>query len=82
MKITTSGIDVAKSVFQVHGVDEHGKVTLRRYTGGYDPGRAVNPLVLEGQFVNRGESKPPDRLSVFGIFPNNTNIRVAVRYEF
>jgi len=39
-------------------------------------------LVLEGQFVNRGESKPPDRLSVFGIFPNNTNIRVAVRYEF
>jgi len=30
MKITTSGIDVAKSVFQVHGVDEHGKVVLRR----------------------------------------------------
>ena len=28
-----------------------GKVTLRRYTGGYDPGRAVNPLVLEGQFT-------------------------------
>jgi transposase len=30
MKITTSGIDVAKSVFQVHGVDEHGEVVLRR----------------------------------------------------
>jgi len=30
MKITTSGIDVAKSVFQVHGIDEHGKVVLRR----------------------------------------------------
>jgi transposase len=30
MKITTSGIDMAKSVFQVHGVDEHGKVALRR----------------------------------------------------
>jgi carbon-monoxide dehydrogenase large subunit len=28
-----------------------GKVTLRRYTGGYDAGRAVNPLVLEGQFT-------------------------------
>jgi AMIN domain-containing protein len=39
-------------------------------------------LVLEGQFVNRGPSKAPDHLSVFGIFPNNTNIRVAVRYEF
>ena len=30
MKITTSGIDVAKSVFQVHGVDERGDVALRR----------------------------------------------------
>jgi CO/xanthine dehydrogenase Mo-binding subunit len=28
-----------------------GKVTLQRYTGGYDVGRAVNPLVLEGQFT-------------------------------
>jgi len=30
MKVTTSGIDVAKSVFQVHGVDERGKAVLRR----------------------------------------------------
>jgi len=30
MKITTVGIDLAKSVFQVHGVDEHGKVVLRK----------------------------------------------------
>ena len=30
MKVTTIGIDVAKSVFQVHGTDEHGKVVLRR----------------------------------------------------
>jgi transposase len=30
VKITTSGIDVAKSVFQVHGVDERGQVVLRR----------------------------------------------------
>lgn len=30
MKITTIGIDLAKSVFQVHGVDEHGKVRLRK----------------------------------------------------
>lgn len=39
-------------------------------------------LVLEGQFVNRGAWKPPNHLSVFGIFPENTNIRAAVRYEF
>lgn len=30
MKVTTIGIDVAKSVFQVHGVDAQGKVVLRR----------------------------------------------------
>jgi transposase len=30
MKITTIGIDLAKMVFQVHGVDEHGKVALRK----------------------------------------------------
>jgi hypothetical protein len=26
MQITTVGLDLAKSVFQVHGVNEHGKV--------------------------------------------------------
>ena len=30
MKITTIGIDLAKNVFQVHGVDEHGKVLLKK----------------------------------------------------
>jgi hypothetical protein len=30
MNITTVGIDLAKSVFQVHGVDARGKVVLRR----------------------------------------------------
>ena len=30
MKITTIGIDLAKTVFQVHGVDERGKAVLRR----------------------------------------------------
>jgi transposase len=30
MKITTIGIDLAKNVFQVHGVDERGKAVLRR----------------------------------------------------
>ena len=29
MKITTIGIDLAKNVFQVHGVDERGKAVLR-----------------------------------------------------
>ncbi len=30
MKLTTVGIDLAKSVFQVHGVDERGKGVLRK----------------------------------------------------
>lgn len=30
MKITTIGIDLAKRVFQIHGVDEHGKAVLRK----------------------------------------------------
>jgi transposase len=28
--ITTVGLDIAKSVFQVHGVDAEGKVVIRR----------------------------------------------------
>lgn len=30
MKITTVGIDLAKIVFQIHGVTEHGKVAVRK----------------------------------------------------
>jgi transposase len=30
MDITTVGLDLAKNVFQVHGVDARGKVVLRR----------------------------------------------------
>jgi transposase len=30
MKITTVGFDLAKNVFQVHGVDEYGKVVLKK----------------------------------------------------
>lgn len=30
MQITTVGLDLAKNVFQVHGVSEHGKVLLRK----------------------------------------------------
>ena len=30
MKITTIGLDLAKSVFQVHGVDAAGQVVVRK----------------------------------------------------
>lgn len=29
-ELTTIGLDIAKSVFQVHGIDEHGKVQVRK----------------------------------------------------
>jgi transposase len=31
--ITTIGLDIAKSVFQVHGVDAAGQVIIRRQSG-------------------------------------------------
>ncbi|MBB3262317.1 transposase, partial [Paraburkholderia bannensis] len=30
MKITTIGIDLAKNIFAVHGVNEHGRTVLRK----------------------------------------------------
>lgn len=30
MKITVLGIDLAKNVCQLHGVDEHGNVVVRK----------------------------------------------------
>lgn len=30
MQIATVGLDLAKNVFHVHGVNEHGKVMLRK----------------------------------------------------
>jgi transposase len=30
LTITTIGLDIAKSVFQVHGIDAQGKVVIRR----------------------------------------------------
>src|SRR5260370_18123339 len=30
MKITRVGVDIAEQVFQVHGVDEHGKARVRK----------------------------------------------------
>jgi transposase len=30
MKITTIGLDLAKNVFQLHGIDERGRVVLKR----------------------------------------------------
>jgi transposase len=30
MQVTTIGLDIAKNLFQVHGVDAHGRMILRK----------------------------------------------------
>ena len=30
MEVTTIGLDIAKSVFQIHGIDAEGNVIVRR----------------------------------------------------
>ena len=30
MEVTRIGLDIAKNVFQVHGVDKHGKTVIRK----------------------------------------------------
>ena len=45
--VTTIGLDIAKSVFQVHGVDTAGQVVIRRQLK-----RALRPGVLP-------ETSPP-----------------------
>ena len=44
MDVTTIGLDIAKNVFQVHGVDGAGKVVIRRSRGQI---RSVCPLFLK-----------------------------------
>jgi hypothetical protein len=39
-------------------------------------------LVLGGQFIHRAPGGRPDRFTTFNLFPNNSNIRVSLRYEF
>jgi len=47
MKITTIGLDLAKNVFQVHGVNEQGKAVLKRQ---------LRPIKSAGCWANTGLS--------------------------
>lgn len=54
MKLTTVGIDLAKNVFQAHGIDEHGKVA-----------KYAHPLekVKRADFPSEGSSQKTTRTS-------------------
>lgn len=45
MKITTIGIDLAKEVFQIHGVDMHGKTVLRKRLSRSEMVRGFSPIL-------------------------------------
>lgn len=47
MTITTVGIDLAKNVFQVHGIDEHGKAVLKKQLRRDQMAAFFENLVLE-----------------------------------
>jgi len=44
--VTTIGLDIAKSVFQVHGVDAAGQVVIRRKRTIWRTRRALWPAVM------------------------------------
>ncbi|PHM49190.1 hypothetical protein [Xenorhabdus miraniensis] len=49
MEITTIGIDLAKNVFQVHGIDAQGKTVLKNGC----KGRPCMPDKIIGTFIER-----------------------------
>jgi transposase len=51
MQVTTIGLDIAKSVFQVHGIDERGRVVLRR-------------RLARGKVVTFFANRPPCRIGL------------------
>ena len=55
MKITTVGLDIAKRVFQLHGVDAAGKAVLRRIRRGLNGdlhlSKVLHLLLQAGELV-------------------------------
>ena len=47
--ITTIGLDIAKSVFQVHGVDAGGQVVIRSTEAAVGPGVLPEAAALPGR---------------------------------
>jgi hypothetical protein len=44
MKVTTVGIDLAKNVFQLHGVNEYGKTVIKSKRPAIPSGKSVPDL--------------------------------------
>jgi len=64
--ITTIGLDIAKSVFQVHGVDNDGKVVIRRqlkrrYVLAFFEKPDTKPTLACGINATAGADRPASR---------------------
>ena len=58
MQVTTIGLDIAKNVFQVHGVDEHGRVVLRKWLArGQGAGVLRQPAALSDRARGRAAAR-------------------------
>lgn len=68
MKITTIGIDLAKNVFQVHGIDVHGKVQVKKQLkrAQVDPFFANLPPCLIGMEACSGAHYWARKLTIYG----------------
>ena len=53
--VTTIGLDIAKSVFQVHGVDAAGQVLIRRQL----KRRATRPILGVARILSASDQRPP-----------------------
>ena len=64
MKITTIGIDLAKNVFQIHGVNEHGKAAVRKQLKRADMAKYfsnLEPCLIGMEACGSAVSIPPSR---------------------
>jgi transposase len=81
MKITTVGIDLAKSVFQLHAVDERGRAVLRKQlrrdqmTAFF----ANLPPCLIGMEACGSAHHWARTLHKFGLAPDGTAVRQTLR---
>jgi hypothetical protein len=74
MKVTTIGIDLAKSVFQVHGVDEQAKTVIKKQLKRHQvaeffvnlPACLVGMEACAGAHHGPGESQCPNGLGFAG----------------
>jgi hypothetical protein len=63
MNVSTVGLDLAKNVFQVHGIDDIGKVLMRRTLRRRQVIPFFRPITSAGRFSHLGPLGIPNPIS-------------------